>query len=109
MTVIVDLSAVRPARLAETLAVEDFSDHVRAFRAVVRGARPEELPNGIRLVLELDLATIAALADLVRAEADTMPYWRFRLLADPPACWLEVTGDGPAGALARTVFRELAA
>lgn len=108
MTVVVDLPAVRPARLAATLAVEDFSEHVRAFRALVRGARREDLPDGIRLVLALDLPRIAALAELVRAEADAMPYWRFRVLADPPACWLEVTGDGAAGDLARAVLRELA-
>ena len=109
MTVIVDLPAVRPARLAESVAAEDLSEHVRAFRALVRGARREPLPDGLRLVLALDLREIAALADLVRAEADTMPYWRFRLLADAPACWLEVTGEGSAGALAHAVFRELGA
>ena len=32
---------------------------------------------------------------------------RSELLADPPACWLEVTGAGSAGALADVVFREL--
>ena len=51
----------------------------------------------------------ARLADLVRAEADALPFFGFRLLAEPPACWLEVTGTGRAAEIARTVFGELGA
>lgn len=108
MTVVVDLPAVRPARLAETVVAEDLTERVRDFRALLRDARAEHVPRGVRLVLRLDVHTIARLADLVRAEADTMPYWTFRLLADPPACWLEVSGEGRAGELARAVFGGLA-
>ena len=106
--VIVHLSAVRPARLAERVAVDDLTEHVRDFRELVRGARCERLDDGIRLSLRLDVRTIARLADLVRAVADVFPFWSFRLLAAPPECVLEVGGEGRAGELARAVFGELA-
>lgn len=108
MTEIVHLPAIRPARLAERLPIADLSGHVRGFRDVLRGARIEPLRDGVRVVLALDAAAIARLADLVRGEADALPFWTFRVLADPPACWLEVTGAARAGMLARTVFEELA-
>jgi hypothetical protein len=106
--VVVDLPAVRPARLARTLVVEDLTDDVRELRGLLRGARSEKLPRGVALVVRLEVPEIAQLADAVRAEADAHPFWSFRLLADPPACRLEVTGDGRAGELARAVFGELA-
>lgn len=108
MTVLVDLPAVRPARLADGLAVEDLRERVRDFRELLRGAACARLPHGVRLVLRLDLGAMARLADLARAEADATPFWTFRLLAEPPSCWLEVTGKGRAGDLARAVFGELA-
>jgi|SRR5438105_15763274 len=104
MHVVVDLPAVRPARLADHVATEALAEHVRALRELVRGAAVQSLPHGVRFVLRHDVATIARLADVVRSEADACPFWSFRLLADPPACWLEVTGTGRAGELARTVF-----
>ena len=61
----------------------------------------------MRLVQRLDIRAIARLADLVREAADAFPFWSFRLLADPPECWLEVSGPGRAGELARAVFLEL--
>ena len=109
MHVLVDLPAVRPARLAERLVVEDLNEYVRELRAPLRGARREPRQDGVRLVLRLDVRAIARLADLIRETADAFPFWSFRLLADPPACWLEVTGSGRAGELARAVFGELAA
>ena len=109
VTEIVHLRAIRPARLAERLPMEDLTAHVRDFRDVLRGAAAEEIRDGIRLVLALDAPAIARVADLVRGEADALPFWTFRLLADPPTCWLEVTGAGRAGSLARAVFEELAA
>jgi hypothetical protein len=108
MDVIVDLRAVRPARLAEGIAGTDLGAHVRDFRELLRGARAEALADGVRLVLHLDLEALARLTDLVRAEADTLPFWSFRLLADPPVCWLEVTGRGQAGEIARAMFAALA-
>jgi hypothetical protein len=105
--VIVDLPAVRPGRLADGLDATDLTEHVRDLRGLVRGARAEPLPGGVRLVLRLDVATIARLADLVRAGADGLPFWSFRLLADPPECRLEVTGTARAGEVARAVFEEL--
>jgi len=77
------------------------------FLPLVRGAVVELITDGVRLVLRHDVRTIAALGDLVRAEADLLPFFGFRLLADPPVCWLEVTGAGDAGTLARTLFGEL--
>jgi hypothetical protein len=109
MTVLVDLPAVRPARLADTLAAEDLTEHVREFRRYLRNARAEPLAEGVRLVVTLDLRAIAAFADLVRSEADTLPYFHFRVLADPPECWLEVTGQGRAGDVARALFGEMGA
>src|SRR6266478_5190035 len=109
VNVIVDLPAVRPGRLADGVAAADLAEHVREFRAVLRDARAEPLPAGVRLVLSMDVRGIAGLADLVRAEADALPFFGFRVLADPPACWLEVTGTGRAAEVARTVFGELGA
>ena len=106
--VIVDLPAVRPARLAERVALDDLTEHVRDFRELLRGARCEPLGDGIRLSFRLDVRGIARLADLVRAEADLFPFWRFRLLAAPPDCMLEIGGEGRAGELAQAVFGELA-
>ena len=106
--VIVDLPAVRPARLAERVTVDELMEHVRDFRELLRGARREPLHGGVRLALRLHVRAIARLADLVRAEADVFPFWRFRLLAEPPECVLEVGGEGRAGELAQAVFGELA-
>ena len=47
------------------------------------------------------------LAERWRRKGYGFPFWSFRLLADPPACRLEVTGTGRAGELARTVFGAL--
>jgi len=106
--VIVDLPAVRPARLAERVTVDELMEHVRDLRELLRGARRERLDDGVRLSLRLDVRTIARLADLVRADADVLPFWSFRLLAAPPECVLEIGGEGRAGELARAVFGELA-
>ena len=100
----VDLPAVRPGRRADTRAAANLEAEVRALRDLVRGARVEPLPAGVRLVVRRDIEAIARLAEVVRADADALPFWSFRLLADPPLCWLEVTGTGPAAALARAVF-----
>ena len=107
MTVFVDLPAVRPGRLSAALMADQMSDELRDFRTLLRGARVEPLPDGIRLVLRLDVRSLARLADLVRSEANERPFWSFRLLADLPEAWLEVTGVGRAGDLARAVFGEL--
>ena len=104
MNVVVHLPAVRPPRLAGTVADEALADDVRDLLPFVRGARPEPIPDGIRLVLDLAPMQLAELADLVRGMADERAFWTFRLLEDLPHCWLEVTGAGEAGALARAVF-----
>ena len=104
----VDLPAVRPGRLSAALAAEDLTEQVREFRDLLRGARAEELPAGVRLVVQLDVPGLARLAELVRSEADALPFWSFRVLADPPVCWLEVTGVGQAGRMARAVFGGMA-
>jgi hypothetical protein len=109
VTEIVHLRAIRPARVLDRLPMEDLTAHVRDFRAVVRGAGVEPIRDGVRLVLALDAHAVARAADLVRGTADALPFWTFRLLADPPACWLEVSGAGRAGEMARAVFEELAA
>lgn len=105
----VDLPAVRPGRRADTLVATNLEAEVHALRDHVRGARVEPLPAGVRLVVRRDVEAIARLAEVVRADADALPFWSFRLLADPPLCWLEVTGTGQAAVLARAVFAALAA
>jgi hypothetical protein len=107
--VIVDLRAVRPGRLAARLSAEALAEPVRTLRPLLRRARCEPIPGGVRLAVTLDVEEIAALADEVRALADRWPFLSFRLLADPPACRLEVTGRGSAAELARVVFAELGA
>jgi hypothetical protein len=108
VTLLVDMPAMRPGRLARSLATRDLSDEVRELRAHLRGARCEPIAGGLRLDFTLDMGTLALFAELVRAEADTLPFFTFRLLADPPRCRLEVTGAGPAAVAARAMFAGLA-
>ena len=109
MTVLVDMPAVRPGRLARALVKRDLSDEIRELRSHLRGARCQTIDGGVRLEFALDVETLASFAELVRAEADTLPFFTFRLFADPPRCRLEVTGTGPAAAAAQAMFREIAA
>lgn len=106
---LVDVPAVRPGRLARSLVKRDLSEAVRELRGHLHGARCESIDGGVRLEFSLDVEGLAQLAELVRAEADTLPFFTFRLMADPPRCRLEVTGTGPARAAARALFREIAA
>jgi len=108
VNVVVHLRAVRPARLAARLADDALADDIRDLRPFLRGARAEPLPDGVRLVLDLEPMALAELADLIRGMADERPFWTFRLLEDLPLCWLEVTGTADAGALAYAVFSGLA-
>jgi hypothetical protein len=107
MHVIVDLPAVRAGRLAAALAGDALTEPVRALRPSLRGGQTRSIPGGVHIAIELDALGIAALADEVRALANTWPFFTFRLLADPPACVLEITGTGPAAEMARAVFGEL--
>ena len=109
MNLLVDMPAVRPGRLARSLVKRDLSDEIRDLRTHLRGARCETIDGGVRLEFALDVEALASFAELVRAEADTLPFFTFRLLADPPRCRLEVTGTGPAAAAARAMFHEIAA
>jgi hypothetical protein len=107
--VIVDLPAVRPGRLARTLADEPLADEARELRPFLRGAEAEDLPQGIRLTFGLELVDLATFAQLVRQLADRWPFLGFRLSAEAPRCRLDVEGAGAAAAVARAVFRELGA
>jgi hypothetical protein len=109
VTVVVDMPAVRPGRLAHRLSAEAAVEPVRSLRTYLRGATVTDLANGVRLEMALSTIDIAALADEVRALANEWPFLSFRLLAEPPDCALEVTGAGPAGGVARAVFAELGA
>jgi hypothetical protein len=109
MDVIVDLPAVRPGRLARTLADAPLADEAREIRTYLRGARAEDLPAGIRLAFQLDLIDLAAFAQLVRQLADRWPFLSFRLATEPPRCLLDVEGHDAAADVARAVFRELGA
>ena len=109
MHVIVDLPAVRPGRLARSLADVPLADEARELRAYLRGARAEDLPRGVRLAFQLELIDLAAFAQLVRQLADRWPFLSFRLAAEPPLCLLDVEGQEGASDVARAVFRELGA
>jgi hypothetical protein len=106
---VVDLRAVRPARLAATLLDGPRLSAGRPLRPYLRGAVVEELADGVRLRVQLGLVEIAALAELVRDLADQWPFLDFRLLEAAPACWLEVRGQAEAADVARAVFAELGA
>lgn len=108
MNVVIDLPAVRPGRFAAAHAGEALADEARALRPLLRDARVEDVDDGVAVALTLDVVRLAALANATRALADRWPFLSFRLLEDAPRCRLEVTGTGPAGGFARTVFRELA-
>jgi hypothetical protein len=107
VTVVVDMPAVRPGRLAARLPAEATTEPVRALRAFLRGARVTDIAEGVRLAVALDVLDIARLADEIRTLANEWPFLSFRLLAEPPECALEVTGTGAAGGMARAVFGEL--
>jgi hypothetical protein len=109
MHVIVDLPAVRPGRLARTLADGPLVDEARELRPFLRGAQAEDLPHGVRLGFELEPIDLATLAQLVRQLADRWPFLSFRLSAEPPRCRLDVEGTNDAAGVARAVFRELRA
>jgi len=109
VTTVVDLHAVRPARLAAGLADGPLLEEGRPLRPYLRGAAVEPLSDGVRLAIELGIVDLAILADLVRDLADAWPFMSFRLLEEVPRCWLEVRGRGPAADVARAVFTELAA
>jgi hypothetical protein len=106
---IVDLPAVRPARLARTLVDEPLADEARELRAYLRSARATDLPGGIRLAFELEPVQLAALAHVVRRLADRWPFLSFRLAAALPHCRLDIEGNDAAADVARAVFRELGA
>lgn len=109
MTTILDLRAVRPGRLAGALLDGPLLEEGRPLRPFLRGARTSDVPHGIRLHLALELADIAALANLLRGVADSWPFLSFRLEAEAPRCVLEVGGIGAAAGVARAVFGELSA
>ncbi len=109
MTVLVDLPAVRPGRLASRVSAEAATEPVRALRTYLRGASVSEIPDGVRMRVALPTLDIAGLADEIRGLANQWPFLSFRLLTDPPECMLDVTGTGAAIGMARTVFAELGA
>lgn len=107
MTVIVDLRAVRPGRFAARVSAEGTTEPVRALREYLRGATVLQVPDGVRLLVQLSAMDIARLADEIRCLANEWPFLSFLLLAAPPDCALEVTGTGAAAGMARAVFGEL--
>jgi len=110
MTVLVDLRAVRPGRLAERVSAEAAAEPVRALRAYLRGAEVDEIEDGVRLRFRIEAAIdIARLADEIRTLANEWPFLSFFMVTDPPDCALHVTGTGAAAGMARTVFAELGA
>ena len=108
MTVIVDLPAVRAGRYAKTVRDEIITEAIRDLRPYLRGASTAALPDGIRLTTTLDDLSIAGLADEVRGLGGIWPFLHLRLLAEPPACTLEVRGQAEAGEFAQVVFGEIA-
>jgi hypothetical protein len=109
VTVVVDLPAVRPGRLAERVSNEAAAEPVRALRSYLRSAVVTDVPDGVRLRMRLDVLEIAALADEIRSLANEWPFLSFRMWSDPPECALDVTGTGAAAGMARAVFAELGA
>ena len=110
MTVLVDMPAVRPGRLAERVSAEGATEPVRALRNYLRGAVVTDIHGGVRLGFRLeDSHDIARLADEIRSLANEWPFLSFRMVTDPPDCTLDVTGTGAAAGMARTVFAELGA
>ena len=109
MDVIVDLPAVRAGRHARAVSAPTIGEAVRDLRALLRGAVVTSLADGVRLDLTMDPLAIAGLADEMRALAGVWPFLTFRVLVAPPACRVEVTGQGPAAEFAQAVFGELAA
>ena len=106
---LVDLRAVRPGRLAARVSAEGAAEPVRALRTFLRGALVTNIPDGVRLSLDLETLDIARLADEIRSLANEWPFLSFLLRTDPPACVLDVTGTGAAAGMARAVFAELGA
>lgn len=109
MTVLVDLPAVRPGRLAARISAEDAAEPVRALRAFLRGATVVEIPDGLELRFRLATMDISRLADEIRSLANEWPFLTFFMSTDPPDCALAVTGTGAAAGMARAVFTELGA
>ena len=110
MTVLVDMRAVRPGRLAEHVSAEGATEPVRSLRVYLRGATVTDIPDGVRLRFALESPMdIARLADEIRTLANEWPFLSFLMATEPPDCTLDVTGTGAAAGMARTVFSELGA
>jgi hypothetical protein len=109
MSVLVDMPAVRPGRLAERVSADGATEPVRALREYLRGATVTTIPAGVQLRVDLAVLDMARLADEIRWLANEWPFLSFRLTAEPPECTLEVTGTGAAAGMARAVFGELGA
>ena len=109
MTVLVDLPAVRAGRYATAVREIAVAEAVRDLRPYLRGATHAPLSDGIRLTTTLEPLQIAGFADEIRALGGLWPFLHLRLLADPPACTLEVRGQSEAAAFARVVFGEITA
>jgi hypothetical protein len=109
VTVLVDLPAVRPGRLAERVSAEGAAEPTRTLRTYLRGSTVTEIPDGVRLRFRLGLVDIAQLADEIRTLANEWPFLSFRMTTEPPECVLEVSGTGAAIGMARAVFAELGA
>jgi hypothetical protein len=109
VTVLVDLPAVRPGRLAERVTAAGATEPVRALRSFLRGATATDIPDGVRLRVSLEILDIARLADEIRSLANEWPFLSFRMSTEPPDCLLDVTGTGAATGMARAVFAELGA
>jgi hypothetical protein len=109
VTVLIDLPAVRPGRLAERVSAASAAEPARALRSYLRGAAVTDIPDGVRLRFRLEMLDIARLADEIRALANEWPFLSFHMSTDPPDCTLDVTGTGAASGMARAVFAELGA
>jgi DNA-binding transcriptional MerR regulator len=97
-------SAVRGPEVAIvcSLSGEGMAERVAEWRAVVGGARPVEIPGGVRVTLPVEKA--GAVAELAAAEQRCCPFFDFRLHLEGEAVHLEVRAPADASDLVNELF-----
>lgn len=92
----------RSAPVACSLGGDGMAERAGAWRALLDGARPEAIPDGLRLTVPADRA--GAVAELAAAEQECCPFFDFRLHVHSPRLTLEVRAPVEAAGLLTELF-----
>jgi DNA-binding transcriptional MerR regulator len=88
--------------VACSLGGEGMAERVAEWRTVVDGARPVEIPGGVRVTLPVE--KVGAVAELAAAEQRCCPFFDFRLHLEGEVFRLEVRAPAAASGLVNELF-----